>query len=96
MEDPVASVRHRRSDPRRRRWATSEARLPRGLRGQAGPLALEVGFGLGHSLMEMAAAHPDKNFVGVEVHKPGIGAALRRSRRDETSWEMVGSTASGS
>ena len=49
------------------------------------PLALEIGFGLGHSLMEMAAAHPDKNFVGVEVHKPGIGAALQKiqARRDE-------------
>jgi tRNA (guanine-N7-)-methyltransferase len=49
------------------------------------PLALEIGFGLGHSLMEMAVAHPDKNFVGVEVHKPGIGAALQKiqARRDE-------------
>lgn len=40
------------------------------------PLVLEIGFGLGTSLLEMAAAHPERNFIGVEVHKPGIGAAL--------------------
>ena len=40
------------------------------------PLVLEIGFGLGDSLLEMAANHPEKNFIGVEVHKPGIGAAL--------------------
>ena len=40
------------------------------------PVALEIGFGLGDSLVEMARAHPDRNFLGCEVHKPGIGAAL--------------------
>lgn len=29
------------------------------------PLVLEIGFGLGHSLLEMAAAHPERNFIGV-------------------------------
>ena len=55
------------------------------------PLALEVGFGLGHSLMEMAAANPDKNFVGVEVHKPGIGAALQKiqARREDLGDEWI-------
>ena len=41
--------------------------------GSAAPLTLEIGFGLGDSLIEMAAAEPNRNFIGVEVHEPGIG-----------------------
>ncbi len=37
------------------------------------PLTLEIGFGLGDSFIEMAAAEPTRNFVGIEVHEPGIG-----------------------
>lgn len=42
------------------------------------PLALEIGFGLGDSLLEMAAAYPEMNFIGVEVHKPVIGVRSQR------------------
>lgn len=41
--------------------------------GSEAPLTLEIGFGLGDSFIEMAAAEPSRNFVGVEVHEPGIG-----------------------
>lgn len=41
--------------------------------GSAAPLTLEIGFGLGDSFIEMAAADPTRNFVGIEVHEPGIG-----------------------
>ena len=41
--------------------------------GSDAPLTLEIGFGLGDSFIEMAAAEPTRNFVGVEVHEPGIG-----------------------
>jgi tRNA (guanine-N7-)-methyltransferase len=37
---------------------------------------LEIGFGSGHSLLEIARAHPDKNFIGIETYQPGIGALL--------------------
>ncbi len=37
---------------------------------------LEIGFGMGKSLVEMAAAAPEKDFIGIEVHKPGVGACL--------------------
>nr|WP_245639973.1 tRNA (guanosine(46)-N7)-methyltransferase TrmB [Moraxella oblonga] len=37
------------------------------------PLTLEIGFGMGDSLIEMAKADPTRNFVGIEVHEPGIG-----------------------
>lgn len=41
-----------------------------------GPLTLEIGFGMGQSLLAMAEADPERRFVGVEVHEPGIGALL--------------------
>lgn len=41
-----------------------------------GPLTLEIGFGMGQSLLAMAAADPERRFVGVEVHEPGVGALL--------------------
>lgn len=40
------------------------------------PTVLEIGFGMGASLVEMAKAAPSKNFIGIEVHKPGVGACL--------------------
>lgn len=44
--------------------------------GRDADTVLEVGFGMGASLVEMAAATPEKNFIGIEVHKPGIGTCL--------------------
>ena len=41
-----------------------------------GPRVLEIGFGMGQSLVAMAEAAPETNFVGIEVHKPGIGRLL--------------------
>lgn len=41
-----------------------------------GRRVLEIGFGMGQSLVEMAAADPESNFVGVEVHRPGVGKLL--------------------
>ncbi|MSP53511.1 MAG: tRNA (guanosine(46)-N7)-methyltransferase TrmB [Gammaproteobacteria bacterium] len=38
--------------------------------------ALEIGFGNGQTLLSMAAALPDTNFIGIEVHRPGVGALL--------------------
>ncbi|MCL1068238.1 tRNA (guanosine(46)-N7)-methyltransferase TrmB [Shewanella olleyana] len=37
---------------------------------------LEIGFGMGASLVEMAQAAPELNYIGIEVHKPGVGACL--------------------
>jgi tRNA (guanine-N7-)-methyltransferase len=44
--------------------------------GREAPIVLEIGFGNGDSLVAQAAASPEKNFVGVEVHDPGIGHCL--------------------
>lgn len=38
---------------------------------------LEIGFGMGDSLFSMAGANQDKNFIGIEVHRAGVGRLLR-------------------
>lgn len=40
------------------------------------PAILEIGFGMGTSLVTMAASNPQQNFLGIEVHLPGVGACL--------------------
>lgn len=44
--------------------------------GRPAPTLLEIGFGNGAALLEMAARHPDWNFIGIEVHRPGVGRLL--------------------
>ena len=43
-------------------------------------MTLEIGFGLGDSLVEAARRSPTRNFLGAEVHRPGVGAALMKLR----------------
>ena len=44
--------------------------------GRKAPRTFEIGFGMGQATLEMAAAAPDEDFIGVEVHRPGVGALL--------------------
>ena len=44
--------------------------------GRDAPKVLEIGFGNGDSLVELAAGHPEQDYVGVEVHEPGVGHCL--------------------
>jgi tRNA (guanine-N7-)-methyltransferase len=44
--------------------------------GRAAPLVLEIGFGMGQSLVEMAGAARELNFLGIEVHRPGVGSLM--------------------
>ncbi len=44
--------------------------------GNEHPITLEIGFGNGESLASMAEAAPELNFIGVEVHRPGVGHLL--------------------
>src|SRR5690242_13364381 len=37
---------------------------------------LEIGFGDGHNLAELARRHPEQDFLGCEVHRPGVGRLL--------------------
>ena len=44
--------------------------------GRVAPLVLEIGFGNGESLVELAAQMPECDFIGIEVHEPGIGHCM--------------------
>ena len=46
------------------------------LYGRTAPVVLEIGFGNGDTLVEQAEASPDKDFIGIEVHEPGVGHCL--------------------
>ncbi len=46
--------------------------------GRSAPKVLEIGFGMGETTASIAQAHPDIDYLGVEVHTPGVGALLRR------------------
>src|SRR6516165_7475246 len=47
------------------------------LYGRDAPRTLEIGFGNGENLAALAQAHPDQDFLGIEVHRPGVGRLLR-------------------
>jgi tRNA (guanine-N7-)-methyltransferase len=46
--------------------------------GRVAPRILEIGFGMGETTAAIAQAHPENDYLGVEVHTPGVGALLRR------------------
>jgi tRNA (guanine-N7-)-methyltransferase len=50
--------------------------------GRSAPRILEIGFGSGTSLLEMAQAHPEIDYIGIEVHRPGVGSLLLRLEQE--------------
>jgi tRNA (guanine-N7-)-methyltransferase len=59
---------------------TGDARLDLpAMFGRAAPLTLEIGFGNGESLVSLAAAHPERDYLGIEVHRPGVGHLMLRA-----------------
>jgi tRNA (guanine-N7-)-methyltransferase len=44
--------------------------------GRRAPRTVEIGFGNGENLARMAAAHPERDYLGIEVHRPGVGRLL--------------------
>ncbi len=51
--------------------------------GRRAAVTLEIGFGNGRSLSSMAEANPDRDFIGVEVHSPGVGQILQHIAEKE-------------
>jgi tRNA (guanine-N7-)-methyltransferase len=45
--------------------------------GRSAPRILEIGLGMGDALVEMALTHPQNDYLGIEVYRPGIGSALK-------------------
>ncbi len=58
---------------------------PVALFGREAPLVLEIGFGMGASLLEMALQEPDKDFIGIEVHPPGVGRLINDAGKAEVT-----------
>jgi len=46
--------------------------------GRAAPKILEIGFGMGETTARVAASHPETDYLGIEVHTPGVGSLLKR------------------
>jgi tRNA (guanine-N7-)-methyltransferase len=46
--------------------------------GRRAPRILEIGFGMGETTAQLAAAHPEDDYLGIEVHTPGVGGLLRQ------------------
>lgn len=46
--------------------------------GRSAPKILEIGFGMGETTAEIAAGHPGNDYLGIEVHTPGVGGLLKR------------------
>jgi len=46
--------------------------------GRAAPKILEIGFGMGETTATIAQAHPETDYLGIEVHTPGVGSLLKQ------------------
>ena len=46
--------------------------------GRAAPKILEIGFGMGETTARIAHEHPENDYLGIEVHTPGVGSLLKR------------------
>jgi tRNA (guanine-N7-)-methyltransferase len=46
--------------------------------GRTAPVVIEIGCGMGDATVQVAAAAPGTDFIGIEVHEPGVGALLKR------------------
>lgn len=53
--------------------------------GRDAPLWVETGFGNGDALLAMASAHPENNYLGIEVHAPGVGHLLAQIEQQSIS-----------
>nr|VFK64665.1 MAG: tRNA (guanine-N7-)-methyltransferase [Candidatus Kentron sp. UNK]VFK71171.1 MAG: tRNA (guanine-N7-)-methyltransferase [Candidatus Kentron sp. UNK] len=53
--------------------------------GRRAPRYLEIGFGMGDALVEMALTHPERDYLGVEVYEPGLGRVIHRLSQENLS-----------
>ncbi|MDQ5848712.1 MAG: tRNA (guanosine(46)-N7)-methyltransferase TrmB [Pseudomonadota bacterium] len=91
MNRPIRSyvLRQGRTTPAQRRAleallpkygveVTKDILNPKAVFGRSAPLVLEIGSGMGETTAEIAKAHPEADFIAVEVHGPGVGSLLNR------------------
>jgi tRNA (guanine-N7-)-methyltransferase len=51
--------------------------------GRQAEIHLEIGFGMGDALVTMAKTHPEHNYLGIDVHRPGIGSLLLKIEAEQ-------------
>jgi len=49
--------------------------------GNTNPIVIEIGFGMGDATAKLAKANPNINYIGIEVHRPGVGKLLSEIKR---------------
>jgi len=77
----MSPAQHRAYDELLPRWGLAYAPAPPDLDavfGRRAPRVLEIGCGMGETTAAIAAARPDVDFIGVEVHAPGVGSLLKQ------------------
>jgi len=76
----VSNAQQRYYDEGMPRWGIPYAAAPLDFAasfGRMAPTILEIGCGMGETTATIAAAHPENNFIGIEVHAPGVGSLLK-------------------
>lgn len=75
------------------RWGIAYRKAPLDLAetfGRAAPRILEIGCGMGETTALIAATHPDKDYIGIEVHTPGVGSLLKEiATRELTNLRVI-------
>lgn len=66
-------------------WTYGQVLEREALFGRSAPCTLEVGFGMGECILSRAQAEPERDFLGVEVHLPAIGAVCAKAAALELS-----------
>jgi len=51
--------------------------------GNSNPVIIEIGFGMGDATWQIAKANPDVNYLGIEVHRPGVGKLLNEIKKND-------------
>lgn len=51
--------------------------------GNTNPIIVEIGFGMGDATWQIAKANPNVNYIGIEVHTPGVGKLLNEIQKNE-------------
>jgi tRNA (guanine-N7-)-methyltransferase len=77
----VTDAQRRARDDLLPRFGIPFARAPLDLDrafGRGAPKILEIGFGMGDTTADIAGRHPENDYLGIEVHSPGVGALLKR------------------
>jgi len=76
----VSNAQQRYYDEGMPRWGIPYVAAPiefAAIFGRAAPTILEIGCGMGETTATIAAAHPESDFIGIEVHAPGVGSLLK-------------------